>query len=547
MREVKSPPQSRMSRFGSFLDSAILAVAPGWGAKRQAARYRLQMQNRFVRRAEKKLRAWEAADSDRFRGGKWLASRLSPDSELEEDLQTLWDRSKDLYKNDPFASGAIKGRVDNVVGCGIRLQARVIEAAGIIDDATAQVINTKLEVAHGKWAKLERLYAKQRLLERCRGIFGEALLIMSDRGTAEKPVPLAIQIIDPQRLETPPEHAGNPSVRMGIEFNPKTGMPVAYYIRNSHPGDTKDLNLTYERVPADRVCHVFEEELPEQHRGVPWLAPAMTDLKDAKDFKEAHLISEQVAACSTVFIKTADPEGTAAKNRDAGDLEEMSPGMAHYLRENEDVTFADPARPGNTLGPYIEWILRGVASAIRYPFELLTKKFENNFSGGRLSLIDGRISFRVWQQTSIEDCWERVYERFVKECVIVGVVGEIDPEKYLENPNVFSKHAWIPPGWPWVDPVKDVKSDKDAIDANLSTEATSCSARGEDGDEVKAQRLREKLQDVEVEAKVVERRRKLGLPDYPPQDVPPAAPESESQKPNGKPPAKNTKPAKVAA
>ena len=55
-------------------------------------------------------RAWEAADTDRFRGEKWMTSQVSVNSDLEVDLQTLWDRAEDLLRNDAYASSAIHGR-----------------------------------------------------------------------------------------------------------------------------------------------------------------------------------------------------------------------------------------------------------------------------------------------------------------------------------------------------------------------------------------------------------------------------------------------------
>ena len=74
-------------------------------------------------------KAWEAADSDRFRGEKWMTSQLSANSNLEMDLQTLWDRSEDLLRNDPYAASAINGRTDNVVGSGMSFHSRIRKSA----------------------------------------------------------------------------------------------------------------------------------------------------------------------------------------------------------------------------------------------------------------------------------------------------------------------------------------------------------------------------------------------------------------------------------
>ena len=535
--------------FTDRLDNWILSLFPTWGAGRIAARRKLSMVQRLSSAAEQRFsRAYEASDNDRFRGSKWLTSRLSPNSELERESETLRDRAKDLFRNDSFASSAINGRVDNVVGCGIRMQSRIQPGEGVSESRAAE-LNRQVEAPFRVWARAEKLAQKQRLFERCRGIYGEGFLILSDRGSADKPVPLSIQVIAPERIETPPGLLGDPNVRMGVRLDPATRKPTAYYLRTVHPNDTLETSWTYEEVPADRVVHVFEERFPGQVRGVPWLAPAMADLKDIKDFKETHLIAEQVAACFTVFIEKdefGDPraaaEGAASETAsDGGRIEDIEPGLIQYLRKGESVKFGDPNRPGNTLGPFLEWHLKAVAAAIRYPFELLVKHYENSYSGGRLSLIDGRIAFSCWQQESIEGGWQRVSDRFVEELVIVGGI-DIEPDEFESNRSVFLQQSWVPPGMPWIDPVKEVRGDREAIDGGLSTRSTSLASRGWDYDEVQEQRAREAIDDVKLRLRVEEfeqeERKRRGLE--------PVATEPDDSQPEQQP-EDDTEPAEAAA
>jgi capsid protein len=202
----------------------------------------------------------------------------------------------------------------------------------------------------------------------------------------------------------------------------------------------------------------------------------------------------------------------AEQGRSRSNLEDLSPGTIQYLADGEGVAFSDPARPGTTLAPYVEWALHGVAAAIRYPYELLAKQFTNNFSGGRLALIDGRITFKVWQQCLIERNLEPVWHRFIDQCVFQGAI-KIDPVKYEENRDHFLQHAWIPPGWPWVDPEKEVTADLAAIAGGLQTETESLAARGRDFDETLAQREREAMAKMKSEARIMNARAALGLPD----------------------------------
>jgi lambda family phage portal protein len=494
----------------------ILAAFPGWGARRimRRAQHDLQLKaagiasHRIEARMEK---AFDAADNDRLRGHKWFASRLAPNDILDREWRTLVERCEQEYRNNPIASSAINGRVDNVVGCGIVFQAKLKpDDDDEVDDAI-EATNRQFDEQQRKWAAVVKLSALQRQFERCRGIYGEAFLVMSDDATSPAEIPLVLEVIHPRRVETPPEQVGNRNVRLGIEFD-KRGRPVAYYVRKSHPDDSRG-DLSFERIPADRVCHSFEALFPGQVRGIPWMAPVLPDLKDLKDWAEAHLIAQQVEACTATYIKTSNPYQQAigaavGTTSDNARIEEVYPGMVEYLGANDEVHFTDPNRPGNTFAPYMLWRLRIVAAGLRYPVELLLKLFENNMSGGRLALIDGRMTFQCWQQQSIDDCWSRVGRRFMRECIILGAV-DVDPSAFLQDEERYLRHSWQPQGWPWVDPVKEVQADVLATNNGLSTKSESLAGRGKDFTETVAQRRRERLTELEADAAVEKRRKEL--------------------------------------
>ena len=85
LEERKRPvtPQPRRT----LLDRAIAYVAPEWGLRRMVARHRITAADA----ARERFARVEAAEHTEARGHKWLISRLSPDSQLEMDLQTARD------------------------------------------------------------------------------------------------------------------------------------------------------------------------------------------------------------------------------------------------------------------------------------------------------------------------------------------------------------------------------------------------------------------------------------------------------------------------
>jgi lambda family phage portal protein len=494
------------------IDRAIAAVSPTFAAKRIRARIDHEIRVAISERAASRFTAWEAADHDRLRGERWMASKLTYNDAMQAELETLIDRANDLYRTDVYAASAINGRVDNVIGTGIRPQCRVQAERGILTPGQAEEFRVMSEWLFAKWAENQDFYLKQRMLERCNGIFGESWLHMGDDDNPTKPVTMTVQVIHPQRIPLYGYGPNNGTARrrLGMKLD-ATGKPVAAYVTKTLPNDSYAYSLEEEEVSLEDLLHCFEEQTPGQLRGVPWLAPAMAKLKDLKDFVYANLIAEQVAACHGAFITgVTDPVLLAESGRSRSNLEDITPGSIQYLAEGEGISFSDPARPGTTLGPYVEWSLHGVAAALRYPYELLAKQFTNNFSGGRLALIDGRITFRIWQQLDIETTYRKVWARFIDRCVVQGLLP-IDPVKYEEHRDHFLQHAWIPPGWPWVDPEKEVNADILAIGAGLTTQTESLASRGRDFDETLVQIEREQIAKAAMEARVSKARAGMGL------------------------------------
>lgn len=502
-------------------EKKLFRVNPEEASRRVKSRVDHVLRMAMAERVAERFASYEGAENDRLRGEKWLTSKLTSNDQLQSQLETLIERSLDLYQNDCYASSAVNGRVDNVIGIGIRPQSRVQPERGILTPSQAEEFNVMAEWLFSRWAKPENFYAKQRQLERCHGTFGESWLEIADDEDETRIVPMTVQVIAPQRIPLLSyQKPGNPlERRLGLRLD-KSGNPISAYVRRTQPNDSYSPDMTEdERDIGTQILHTFEQLFPGQLRGVPWLSPAMGRLKDLKDFVYANLVAEQVAACHTAFITgVTDPTMLAESGRAAFDrsnrsnLEDLAPGTIQYLADGEGVAFSDPARPGTTLAPYVEWSLHGVAAALRYPYELLAKQFTNNFSGGRLALIDGRITFKVWQQSLIENVLEKVWARFIDQCVVFGKI-KVDIVKYEENRDHFLQHAWIPPGWPWVDPEKEVTADLAAIAGGLQTETESLAARGRDFDETLAQREREAMAKMKSEARIMQARQALGLPD----------------------------------
>ena len=489
------------------------------GREEREAQHEIRMM--ALERAKVRMqKAWEAADHDRFRGSKWMTSQLSINSEMEIDLTTLWDRAEDLYRNDPYAASAINGRTDNVIGSGMSFHSRLKPFGDLISENDARDTNNIREMYFRQWAKKDKFRAKQRLFEKSKAIFGEGLGVMSDVGLMDgRPIPLTWQVINSRRLETPPVMEGNPLVRLGIEFSDDSyTKPVAYYIRDVEKNDNKLVGETYTRFEAWRVTHSFEALVPGQIRGVPWLAPVMGLLKDRKDYAEAKLIAEQVTACTTTFIKTADPHGRAiGASTGVGTggrrLQEIEPGRIEYIEQDDEVEHVDPNRPGNSYAPFIEHNLMGVSAGLRYPYALLTKDFRKaSFANGRLEMSDGRQTFEVWQQLAIDDAFAPIVERATEEMVILGLLPNVDASAYRAFPTLYNAHQLKPTRFRMaVNPKQETDADAAEVENLFASRSDKCDERESDFDDILAATEREEIAILEMQARVQAKREELNL------------------------------------
>jgi lambda family phage portal protein len=479
----------------TFLDSAILSVAPVWGAQRIAARRQFEVSQKYFGRA------LEGAESDRHREGKWLGSRLSADAFLEEDLETARQRSRELYKND-FVGGAIDSRVEHVVGTGFKVQSRIREKAGVITKEQAKTLNQQLEDVFDQFETVACLTRKKSLWEKvslaCRSVDsdGETIIVMSDISTVDSPIPLCVEVIDCDRMETPPEMIADPSVRMGVKYrrvNNKNTDILGYYIRDNHPHDNKEFSLSYTFVPAWRVLHVFVEWFAGQSRGLPWMTRALNRAKDGKDLTEAGIIGAQVEACWAGFIKSkANPVakaiGAATSTEGTKRLQEVRPGSINYIGQDDEIVFSSPNK-ANSVGTLQEYNNRTISAALNWPYEMLMKDWRGvSFAGGRIILNGAKISCKVRQKLIAVSILRPIWHRVVEESVIVGAV-DLDVRTYRDNRHHFHRHNWSPPKWSYaINPAEEVKATILELDNNLTTLEEELGERQRDLEETFAQR-----------------------------------------------------------
>lgn len=426
-------------------------------------------------------RMYANAMPSRFNQG-FPSFNTSADLELVSSLRNLRARSRALVRDAGYASSAQRAIINNVIGTGIKLQPAVKTVRGGFNES----VNDAIGEAWTDWMHATSCHTGGSLhfhdLERlCMGqVFeaGEIFLRIHRQRFGQSQVPLALEIVEPERIVDGYAYPGAVSpksggVRLGIESD-RFKKPIAYWIRDLHPGDIR-LNLeqtdAVTRVDAADVIHLYVIDRWPQTRGVPWLHAAAEKLQDMNGYSEAEIIAARGAASYLGTIESPEePASFATKAPDNTYQSTVEPGIWMKLNPGEKADFVTPNRPNSALDPFMRYMLREIAAAVGVSYESLSQDYsQSNYSSSRLSLLNERDIWRALQMWWIRSFRYRLHREFMQAAVLSKAVEKIDLLEFGSNMKKFHAANFRPRGWTWVDPTKEVAAYKEAVKAGFST------------------------------------------------------------------------------
>jgi capsid protein len=242
----------------------------------------------------------------------------------------------------------------------------------------------------------------------------------------------------------------------------------------------------------------------------------MNRIRDLDDMHEAELINKQVEACLGVFISGGEysdsPQNRARANRTIANepVEDLAPGLVQYLNEGEMPHTVDPARPGGTFQPFIEVSLRSIAASANIPYELLAKNFfRTTYSSGRLAMLDGKLGFRMRNQTEQDMHYKHMWRLLVWEMNMKGMNPEIPLRVYRENRAACSRHKWKSQTRGLLDPEKENKAHDVGKKGGFESTRGIVEMRGENWEDFERQQDIEARRQVQREVDLAVYRREL--------------------------------------
>ena len=484
----------------TVIDKAIEIIAPTWGAKRLRSRYAIALAN-----------AYTGASKSRRQTLSYNPGGGDADADTLTDLEALRNRSRDLLRNTPIATGAVGTNVVHVIGVGLKMQSRIDrEALGMTEDE-AETWQKKTEREFNFWAKSldcdisrrNNFYDLQKLVFRSTLESGDCFILLSFKELKTSVYGTRLQVIEADRVCNENDKLNTKTLSGGIEKE-QDGTPKNYYIRTTHPGsDTISFERKWVKVPAftksgrRNVIHVFEQLRPGQTRGVPYLSPVLEQLHQLGKYTDAELMAAVVSSMFTVFLKTPtgtgfspfDPTDESGGAKDDKDYK-MGVGAIVELAANEDVTFANPGRPNTAFDTFVQAIFRQIGVALGLPFELLIMHFTKSYSAARSAMLNAWKVFITRREWMVDHFCNIVYESWLEEAVLRG---RIIAPGFLDDPMIraaYLSNIWIGSAQGSIDPAREITAVEKRIELGISTLAEeTASLTGTDWDQ-KVDRIR---------------------------------------------------------
>lgn len=480
--------------------------------------------------------------------GNWYPWIRSPDSEINLHRDQMVARSRDLARNDGWASGGITRILDNTVGAHMRLSANpdylalsmfakgfdAVWADEFRRAAEALWRGYSEDIGHYNDVSRELTISQQlRLALRHKLVDGDSLIVaywMPERiGRGGAKYATAFQLVDPDRLSNPYQMIDSKHLRGGVEID-QHGVPIAYHIRKAEQNDWYNAHesMVWERIEREdpdgwrRVIHDFERDRANQHRGIGIFTPV---LKHAKMLARYYGVELQAATVATIFgtyvTSPYDPAMIeAAMDSDGGELgfyqdlrtdwSKERPAMLNNVRvptlaPGEEIKQVAAAHPHTGFEDFAHEMLRSIAAALGVSAEQITQDWsKTNYSSARAALLESwktltrrNTEFKVGTATPIYACW-------LQEAMERGDLDDVLPRNapdFIDAATAYTRCDWLGVARGWVDPVKEKQGAILGLDGGLSTLKRECAEQGLDWEEVLHQRAIE-----------VDTFKRLGLP-----------------------------------
>ena len=437
----------------------------------------------------------------------WLGNGGAAEDDIDLHGSLLRQRARDLYAGGGLARSGPAALTTSVVGWGIQPKPKIDgQLLGMTDaECDEWERNTLREFrlwAENPMCDAERskdFYTMQQLAFRSELMSGDVFVLFGMKANARTPYQTVIRILEADRISTPDtdgdsestETEGGGRIVDGVEINSE-GEVIRYHVANRHPLlENATQTLSWQAIDvfgketgSPNILHIMTHERPEQRRGIPFCAAQIEQIKQLDRYITSELAANVVSSMLTAFIVSSEDDGKAGMEDAVNDEEkvtddeykiELAPGAIYDLPPGKTIKEINPIRNNSAFESFISTLETIIGASMEIPKEVLTKKYESNYTAARGALLDFWRTVRVYRTAFNNSFNQPIYEQWLSEAV---ALGRIDAPGFFDDPAV--RQAWC--GCIWmgasmghVDPLKEVNAAEKRIQLNISTEEQEAS------------------------------------------------------------------------
>ncbi len=416
---------------------------------------------------------FDAAETTRDNAKHWaMADHYSADQEAREEVRRILRmRSRYEVANNSYARGLVQMLANDTIGTGPRLQV-------LSDD---ERFNDEIEQEFISWTEAVKLSPKLRTMRIARCQDGESFAVLTTNPKIRHPVKLDLTVLEADRIAgNLIWHEDDASID-GITYD-RWGNPIAYRVLKYHPGDAKfAIGSEAFHIPAEYMLHIFRQDRPGLHRGVPELTAALPLFAQLRRYNLAVLSAAEAAADFAAVLYTDAPPDGESEDVEAMDSIPLERNMMLTVPAGWKMSQLDPKQPTATHSEFVKIILSEIARCVVTTYGTLAGDFSgHNYASGRLDNQIYHKSILVDRSFWESEVLNRIFELWFQEYSLTRRIPRTTP-----------RHIWYWDAFIHVDPSKEATAQETRLLNHTTTLAAECAKDGRDYLSVLRQRAKE--------------------------------------------------------
>tara|TARA_R110001632_G_scaffold81535_1_gene181585 strand:- start:222 stop:1679 length:1458 start_codon:yes stop_codon:yes gene_type:complete len=385
----------------------------------------------------------------------------TPDEDTDE-LETLRDNSRNLYKNNGFIEGLVNSATDHVIGDGLEAKSTIDRIALGVTDERAIEIENILDRYFNSWAEStiadttakDNFYLMQRLIYETYLVDGDCFATLPLRNINQFNKIIQLDLIGSEDVDSM-----NPEFIEGIKVS-KEKMPLEYSIIQS--------DGTYKTFKAFKggkrnVLHLFKRKRIKTVRGIPFATSIMKDAVYINSYMTHELAAAKLSAIFFGSIKSAAKDGILGNGQVDVLTGKQTQTTKNTVKENaitelnpgDELNIHPAGRDNPNIEQFVMTCLKKFSSAKRIPLEIILGQFVSSYSASRAAMI----SMQKFVNPERALFTNSICNPIRNQILTWGMLqGELNIPEFWENRTEILKCRWIGDPVMSVDPIKDAKA-----------------------------------------------------------------------------------------